>query len=443
MTTFISYSRVNSDFAVRLANDLRSDGFDIWLDQLDIPTGSRWDDELEKALDRCSTFLIVLSPESIKSQNVKDEIGYAIDAGKHILPVLIENCKIPLRLRRFQFVDFTDDSYRESLAQIKQLLENTSELQKGDKASDKIEDDDDGHDSKDKAFSLTSLLKGKAPIPYIIAGVVVIALAFFFIGKFMAAGSPPPVDTVTPTVLVQESTPVPPTETLTSVPTETALPPTSTSTPVPAADTPVPTFTPVPPVAIGQDWTAGCISSLWKTYPSTTTVEKGDGCLKEPVYVFSAENGDLDFLDERNGSGNAEIYGLFAPLPESGTVTFTVRLKDLDNVDLMMGIFPEPDVATQGLLMTILSGDVNKRSIVQKDPLNYVTIQGTAPLNQGGGYSISFTFTTLSATSRVNPSVFTTNQVSIRSEQKWLFLGYKGLRGQYRIEGTFLNFELK
>ncbi len=443
MTTFISYSRVNSDFAVRLANDLRSDGFDIWLDQLDIPTGSRWDDELEKALDRCSTFLIVLSPESIKSQNVKDEIGYAIDAGKHILPVLIENCKIPLRLRRFQFVDFTDDSYRESLSQIKQLLENTSELQKGDKASDKIEDDDDGHDSKDKAFSLTSLLKGKAPIPYIIAGVVVIALAFFFIGKFMAAGSPPPVDTVTPTVLVQEATPVPPTETLTSVPTETALPPTSTSTPVPAADTPVPTFTPVPPVAIGQDWTAGCISSLWKTYPSTTTVEKGDGCLKEPVYVFSAENGDLDFLDERNGSGNAEIYGLFAPLPESGTVTFTVRLKDLDNVDLMMGIFPEPDVATQGLLMTILSGDVNKRSIVQKDPLNYVTIQGTAPLNQGGGYSISFTFTTLSATSRVNPSVFTTNQVSIRSEQKWLFLGYKGLRGQYRIEGTFLNFELK
>ena len=443
MTTFISYSRVNSDFAVRLANDLRSDGFDIWLDQLDIPTGSRWDDELEKALDRCSTFLIVLSPESIKSQNVKDEIGYAIDAGKHILPVLIENCKIPLRLRRFQFVDFTDDSYRESLAQIKQLLENTSELLKGDKASDKIEDDDDGYDSKDKAFSLTSLLKGNAPIPYIIAGVVVIALAFFFIGKFMAAGSPPPVDTVTPTVLVQEATPVPPTETLTSVPTETALPPTSTSTPVPAADTPVPTFTPVPPVAIGQDWTAGCISSLWITYPSTTTVEKGDGCLKEPVYVFSAENGDLDFLDERNGSGNAEIYGLFAPLPESGTVTFTVRLKDLDNVDLMMGIFPEPDVATQGLLMTILSGDVNKRSIVQKDPLNYVTIQGTAPLNQGSGYSVSFTFTTLSATSRVNPSVFMTNQVSIRSEQKWLFLGYKGLRGQYRIEGTFLNFELK
>ena len=128
MTTFISYSRANSDFAASIANDLRSAGFDMWLDQLDIPTGSRWDDELEKALDRCSTFLIILSPESIKSQNVKDEIGYAIDSGKHILPVLIKNCKIPARLRRFQFVDFTDDSYKKNLDQIKYLLGNTSEL---------------------------------------------------------------------------------------------------------------------------------------------------------------------------------------------------------------------------------------------------------------------------------------------------------------------------
>lgn len=37
MTTFISYSRVNSEFVVRLAKDLKAAGFDVWLDQLDIP----------------------------------------------------------------------------------------------------------------------------------------------------------------------------------------------------------------------------------------------------------------------------------------------------------------------------------------------------------------------------------------------------------------------
>jgi hypothetical protein len=108
-----------------------------------------------------------------------------------------------------------------------------------------------------------------------------------------------------------------------------------------------------------------------------------------------------------------------------------------------MGVFAEPDVASQGLLMTIPHGNVKKRVIVQKNPLTYDTVQGTVMLDQGDGFSISFTFTELSARSIVNPSVFTANPVSIPSAQKWLFLGYKGLNGAYRIDGTFLSFELE
>src|SRR5919108_4453790 len=130
MTTFISYSRVNSEFVVRLAKDLKAAGYDVWLDQLDIPKGARWDDAIEAAVERSSTFMIVLAPESIESQNVKDELYYAIDSGKHILPVVIKPCKIPLRLRRFQYVDFTDKPYKESLADIKRLLSNTQRLTK-------------------------------------------------------------------------------------------------------------------------------------------------------------------------------------------------------------------------------------------------------------------------------------------------------------------------
>jgi len=233
------------------------------------------------------------------------------------------------------------------------------------------------------------------------------------------------------------------TATLTAVPTDTVPPGEPTSTPAPATDTPVPTFTPIPPVALGEDWSSGCISTLWKPYPATIPViERGDGCWQEPIHVFSAENGDLDFLAER-GNGGTEIYGLFAPLPESGIVTFTVRVRELNNVDLWMGIFAQPDVASQGLLMTIPEGNVKRRVIVQKDPLTYETIQGTGNLDQGEGYSISFTFNALSASSTVNPSVFVANPISIPSAQKWLFLGYKGLTGSYRIDGTFLNFELR
>jgi formylglycine-generating enzyme required for sulfatase activity len=139
MSTFISYSRAHSAFVVRLARDLKSAGFDVWLDQLDIPKGARWDDAIEAAVEKSSTFMIVLSPESIESQNVKDELSYAIDAGKHILPVVIQPCKIPLRLRRFQYVDFTDKPYKDSLADIKHLLGNTQQLGKPAQAKGSLE----------------------------------------------------------------------------------------------------------------------------------------------------------------------------------------------------------------------------------------------------------------------------------------------------------------
>ena len=40
--TFFSYSRVDSEFVLKLAKDLRTAGADIWLDQLDISAGKRW-----------------------------------------------------------------------------------------------------------------------------------------------------------------------------------------------------------------------------------------------------------------------------------------------------------------------------------------------------------------------------------------------------------------
>ena len=120
--TFISYSRINKAFALKLAKELKAAGFPVWLDQLDIPAGSRWDDEIEKALRDCGIFLTILTPASIASENAKDEIGYAIDHGKRILPVLLEECDIPLRLRRFQYVDFTSMNYDQGVATAKDLL---------------------------------------------------------------------------------------------------------------------------------------------------------------------------------------------------------------------------------------------------------------------------------------------------------------------------------
>jgi hypothetical protein len=179
-------------------------------------------------------------------------------------------------------------------------------------------------------------------------------------------------------------------------------------------------------------------------YPSDIlAVGGGNGCLLEPVHVFSADNGNMNFLYERDGNGATEVYGLFAPLPESGSITVRVHLKDLSNVDLLMGVFPEQNVDSKGLLLTIPSGNPNQRVIVQKEVPSYKTLQSTQNLKQGTGFSFTFTFNALSARGAVNPNVFVTNSVSIPSATKWLFLGYKGLTGSYRIEGEFFEFAIE
>jgi len=112
---FFSYSRADSDFALKLARDLRAAGQEVWLDQLDIPAGARWDRSVEKALAGCPNLIVILSPTSVASPNVMDEVSFAIDEGKRLIPIVREQCQIPFRLRRFQYIDFTGD-YDQALA---------------------------------------------------------------------------------------------------------------------------------------------------------------------------------------------------------------------------------------------------------------------------------------------------------------------------------------
>jgi hypothetical protein len=232
----------------------------------------------------------------------------------------------------------------------------------------------------------------------------------------------------------------------TAIPTDTVPPGEPTSTPAPT-DTPEPTptftFTPIPPVAIGQDWVQDCISTLWQPFPADyTPTEKGDGCWSG-VKIFSASKGSLSFLNSRDGLGTEEVYGLFAPLPEIGTVSIKIRLKDLTNVDLLVGVFPEQNVTSEGLLITIPAGDPKKRLLVQKNPSNYQTLKQTIELEQGGGYVVSFSVDSVSASAVIEPKVLTINGVPVNATQKWLFLGFKGLTNNYRIEGDFVSLELK
>jgi len=111
MGTFLSYSRFDSEFVDILHRLLTSKGYDAWLDRRDISAGSRWDQEIEKAIKSRSHLTVILSPESVQSANVADEWSYAIDEGKIVIPILYRSCDVPMRLRRLNWIDFTQQPF--------------------------------------------------------------------------------------------------------------------------------------------------------------------------------------------------------------------------------------------------------------------------------------------------------------------------------------------
>ena len=104
---FLSYSRLDEEFALRLAKDLQSRGVEMWVDRFSIRPSEHWDRAIERAIRGCRNVVAVLSPRSVASENVADEISLAIDAGKPIIPVVIEPCDLPLRLTRRHLIDAT------------------------------------------------------------------------------------------------------------------------------------------------------------------------------------------------------------------------------------------------------------------------------------------------------------------------------------------------
>jgi len=108
-STFLSYSRDDSGFVLKLARDLKAAGAVIWMDQLDIAPGRRWDGAIQDALASCSRLLLVLSPSSVASTNVLDEVNFALENQKTVIPVLYLDCEVPFRLRRLQYVDLKSD----------------------------------------------------------------------------------------------------------------------------------------------------------------------------------------------------------------------------------------------------------------------------------------------------------------------------------------------
>lgn len=76
---FICHAYEDEAFAHRLAGDLRSEGWKVWIAPDSIRPGEKWVDAINVGLRASGVFLLVLTPAAVESRWVQDEIHYAID----------------------------------------------------------------------------------------------------------------------------------------------------------------------------------------------------------------------------------------------------------------------------------------------------------------------------------------------------------------------------
>jgi formylglycine-generating enzyme required for sulfatase activity len=119
---FVSYSRKDLTFIERLAADLTQYGCDVWYDLSGLDGGSRWIREIEKEISQCDYMLVVLSPDSIISENVEDEVAFAKRLKKKIIPLYYRPCEDRMLYASLNHIDVQEQKYSENFNKILRAL---------------------------------------------------------------------------------------------------------------------------------------------------------------------------------------------------------------------------------------------------------------------------------------------------------------------------------
>ncbi len=114
MPIFISYSHQDSEFASELASQLVKHKARVWIDQWEIHVGDSLIDRIQTAIQGASALLVILSKAFVESEWCKKELNSGLireleEKRVIVLPVLIENCDIPVFLREKMYADFRTD----------------------------------------------------------------------------------------------------------------------------------------------------------------------------------------------------------------------------------------------------------------------------------------------------------------------------------------------
>jgi tetratricopeptide (TPR) repeat protein len=129
---FISYGHEDAgELAYRLENDLRSEGYDVWIDKSKMKSGKPWEEQIEKGILETEVIVALLSPHAVRRPDgvCLDEISMARYNNRKIVPVMVLMCRPPLAIYRLDWVDFqnytSDAIYRKSFERLLDAVRDT------------------------------------------------------------------------------------------------------------------------------------------------------------------------------------------------------------------------------------------------------------------------------------------------------------------------------
>ena len=129
MALFVCYSHADKEFVDKLAHALVENKARVWVDRWELSVGDSLVQRVQDAISEADALLVILSKASVKSEWCKKELSAGLmreltEKRVLVLPVLIEDCEVPLLLKEKIHADFRED-FEEGLAQI---LEATAKV---------------------------------------------------------------------------------------------------------------------------------------------------------------------------------------------------------------------------------------------------------------------------------------------------------------------------
>ncbi len=142
LRVFLCHTSDDKPAVRRLYRRLKDDGFDPWLDEENLLPGQDWDLEISRAVRRSDMIIVCLSRAAVvKRGYVQKEIKQALDVADEqpegtifIIPLKLEECVAPERLRRWQWVSLFEAG---GYARLKRALLHTSK-QKGQESYNRV-----------------------------------------------------------------------------------------------------------------------------------------------------------------------------------------------------------------------------------------------------------------------------------------------------------------